>query len=425
MKTFSNNEAYAKGLLASFVIMMIPQMAHVSSNAKTILYATCYLLSILSMLVCLKKYELFISRYRMLALVCYITIVSISLVYDIAESKFVEPNDFFDIFIKLASFIIYYLITPKNLSIKDMRFFFLGVTTITVVACIYNLAINFNSMMHVTSIVNSYSANFMSFFANRNTFAMYLFAGIFCTIIALKQNETKRRYLEIALVLELLNLLFTMSRGSILATAIVLAPSLYKYLKRHKCMMFIAITSMTICALVILGNPEIRDIIIKLFIRPDAGTSGRVALWETGLAIAKEKNILFGTGYYTALKTAGISQFHSLFVDTIVDMGIFGLVLKLGIFICIYAKLSKNGNENDIRDVYKWGFCALIFLSAFESVNILALGSTEMLYTILFLSVPSVLSQKNQSRTTRDFRIRHQLEPSFRELPLKAEKAYV
>lgn len=387
------NNGYAKALLVAFILMMFPQVFHNLSDYKTIMYALLYVLSIIVIIFYLRRYKLAFSRNRVYLLFAYIIVLLMPFLCNVISGNTIAVYDYFDVLIRLTSFIFFFLLIPKGIKAAELKTLFVGIVVVMVIACLYNVFVNFTDLLNISKIANSYSVNFMSFFSNRNTFAMYLFAGIFSALVLLKMNIGNRKILIAIMIFEIINLLFTMSRGGILATFIVLLPSLFDYFRSHRASFIIFLILLLVVSGFVMNNKEIQDIITRLFIRPDAGTSGRSDLWQEGMELVRGKRLLTGVGYYTAMSYTGISQFHSMFVDTLVDTGLFGLLFKLAIIFYVYLRIISKKYFRDLKVVFKWGIYAIVFLGVFESVNIFALGSTEMLYTILFVNVPLLISE--------------------------------
>jgi len=98
-----------------------------------------------------------------------------------------------------------------------------------------------------------------------------------------------------------------------------------------------------------------------LFNRTETLT-GRTEIWKSLVPYAK-KNILLGYGYggfwTTSLRNLIASHAHNGYLDTILDLGLIGLIIFI---IYILNILKKNANFLDEENQIPWFFLALIFM---------------------------------------------------------------
>ena len=382
------SKSFSLVLLVSFLAMVIPQILGYL-GAQVLVYSICYSVSILSLLIYYFKYKTGIKRSGPVFLLLYIITLLLPLIFNSFTGICTVDNDYIDTAIKIISTVFLFMLVPKQMKIKEYKLLFYGVSIFVVIACLFNIFINIGDMLSITSLDNSYMVSFASFFANRNTFAMYLFVGILVANLLIRLDPARKKLLVTIITLEFVNLLFTMSRGGLLAAVIVLFPSLFEAGKKHvKLVAFVVLTGLFILA----SNPNISSTFSRLVIRSDVGVSGRSELWNEGIEYSRNTNMITGTGYYTALNTIGVNQLHSMYIDTLIDTGIIGIAIKIGFFLSSLLCIKRLKDENNTKWVYLRAYLAVLLLGIFESVNIFALGSTEMLYTIFFITIPQTLS---------------------------------
>ncbi|KPG72100.1 hypothetical protein AEQ18_02365 [Enterococcus sp. RIT-PI-f] len=151
----------------------------------------------------------------------------------------------------------------------------------------------------------------------------------------------------------------------------------------------------------ILRNQEIKDFIDKFFIRSDAASSGRIDIWKLGLDIYTDGNLLWGSGFYTALDIAKnkgleVNQFHNFFVETLINGGLFELVLVLASLVyTLYAVVKSQKLNKDIKNIYFFSLIALTVLLCVESVSFYGLGFVETVNAIVFITIPLLMSNSS------------------------------
>lgn len=401
MKKYINILAYI------YILMLIPQLlSSTVLNAAYLmpLYVICYGLSVSLLILYFVKYKVCAKKSDLKYTIIFLVILLTTFISDAVLNVKIAQNDFFDMIIKVINFTLLTCFIPiDNYSLEDYKPFFKMIYFIGIISGLYNFAVNINTILHFTSITNSYMVSLSSFFANRNTYGMFLFITIFCCKYLLKLTTVNKKSYYFGFLFLLINLLLTMSRGAILATTIFLLSDFLfnsSVSKKKVCRTIIIIVLIIfITAIYLKLNPNLLEIVQRLFIRKNVGTTGRNALWIKGFNIAKSYNLFNGVGFYTGIGfTNGDIQFHSFFIDTIVECGLFGLLFKTSIIIKTYVSLMKNTLNKSIRWFYKSGYMSLIFLCFFESVNFFSLGFTETQFTLFFLTIPIIMSKNVQKR---------------------------
>src|SRR5690606_31638404 len=75
----------------------------------------------------------------------------------------------------ISFFIFVCLPSAIKITQKGLTAFFKCIVALGVIACMYNLIINFQSILHFWEIESAYEVNLSSFYTNRNSFAQFLF----------------------------------------------------------------------------------------------------------------------------------------------------------------------------------------------------------------------------------------------------------
>lgn len=390
---------YVKLLSCVYILMLLPQVlcSTIFNSSKLMpTYIACYSAATMLLSFYFIKNKVSARKKELKYIIIYFVILLLTFVSDSFFGVSIAQNDFFDMIVKIINMAFLMCFMPKDeYSLKDFKPLFLSIFIIGIISGIYNIVTNYSLILNFSRITNSYEVNFSSFFANRNTYGTFLFLTIFCTFFLYLFDNKKKIYV-LGLFFFGLNLLFTMSRGSILTT-IIFGFSYYFYSsnqKKSQIIVYVILFTLLlgIGFIILKNNPRFSSFIMKYFVRADVGTSGRGDLWVKGMNIAFSHNIFNGVGFYTGIgMTNGDIQFHSFFVDTIVDSGLLGLFFKLFVLFksyCYVKSYSKKNNNKNFYNYYKSAFVALVFLGIFESVNFFSLGFTETEFTLMFITIP-------------------------------------
>ena len=127
-----------------------------------------------------------------------------------------------DVFILILTFLMFYVVPREILNGNsfDVLSFYKIFSYFIVAACVYNIIINYNGLLHITSL-SVYSRNeIRSFFDNKNTFGFFLMYGIFSSAILRVRTREKKWIFFILLMI--LNELMAMCRSAIVMSIIAL-----------------------------------------------------------------------------------------------------------------------------------------------------------------------------------------------------------
>ncbi|MBB1509826.1 O-antigen ligase [Tessaracoccus sp. MC1756] len=283
---------------------------------------------------------------------------------------------------------------------RDVHRIMQAVIGLAVAAILWGLLDLGNPLATLTQIGSSYEVNFRGFLGNRNQLGSLVFLSIVAHFVI---RATKRWSFRAASILAVqgVGLLLTMSRGAVFATVIFLLA--YFLLKRSLLwgMVGALAAGLTLFGLLDLV-PDSMDVLQRLFIREDAGLSGRDLLWAHGLEIFS-LSPLVGVGAFQALDVATgrgmtIPQFHSFYIETLAGGGILELALVLGALFYTGLLAFRSARRDPVARVYVAAFVGLAFLATFESVGFLSIGYVDTLFGVLFLTVPiSMFPRKKDS----------------------------
>jgi hypothetical protein len=345
----------------------------------------------------------------LLSLIQMLPIVS-NLVYNINFNHF----DIINTIATPLNFLMFFglMINTKTTQEKINTFMklFLG---FAVLACFYNIVEYWPSIVTLEQIESTYEVNLKSFFPNRNQFGMFLFLSLVAHHYLV--NYYNNNVLKILIfILQISNLILTMSRGAILAMTVFYLFLYFQYLKNIK-ILFSVIALLSTVFYAVFSNNEIYDFIIRNILRPEMGDTGRSEIWLIGLEVYFKNNLITGVGYHTGVAMAqnmGLEydQFHNFFVDTLVRGGILDLLFIISILIFVFQRFIKKCADKNYKKIYVSSVLGVLALSIFESVGLFSLGFVDTLFTTFFVSIPLLISnsynysKKSGSRLNSDFK---------------------
>lgn len=293
--------------------------------------------------------------------------------------------------------IIYLFLVCTRLAIDEKALikFMKWIVWIGVIACAYNLVFNFADIMNVSDLTNSYQANFKSFFANRNQFAIFLAMMIIASLYVLKSMEYKSRLYKLFFVIATVSLLLTFSRTAIAAVGLFLILVAHWELRTRFFKKYLALTASIVMVLILLSLPMVQNLVNTLIVREDSisDVSGRGEIWQMGLSLVPGRDIVFGVGEFSGLERAErngfeFTQFHSFYVDSLVLGGVFWLLLMVGILLVVVMRVRKGMRYSKYYPMAYYGFVPFVILSAFESVGLFGIGYVDTIVTVFFVSIP-------------------------------------
>lgn len=403
IKQYRENRNNLTPLLISIFIMFIPFFISFTliNNTSYLLYLVA-IAYIFKVVIIGKKYMSSKISIKFLPIfTLYLILQMTTIQSNIILGLDTHMNDYINF---IAKSINYYLLFGVMLNItvteNSVRQFMKGVVIFAIVASIYNLAINFDSILNVSNITSSYQVNFKSFFPNRNQFGMLLFISI----VALNYDSSflKHKVLEHGIkILFIINLFMTMSRGAIIATAIFYVLVYIRKLRNPRIFIRVMLFLFAIY-IIIFFNSSLQSFIISNIIRADSGLAGRVDLWIMGLDIYKENNVISGVGFFTGISLAQtkgfqFDQFHSFFIDVLVSGGVFELFFIVLTVYYSYKRCNKHCSNIHYKNIFKCSLFAVAALSFVESVSLFSIGFVDTIYTIFFITIPVLLSNLKKS----------------------------
>lgn len=397
-------------LFICIVINMVPTILlgalGIPANVYTILNACAYILEVIIMLYAIRNNIKKISNKKLSILLLFFLVQILTQLINYFKWNSIEIEDIIHIFsVTINVFIFIFCCSYAEINKNDLIKFMKKMVLLGIIACIYNLFINGITMLNISNLVSSYSVSFSSFFPNRNQFGIFLLISIISNMY-LKQESEKKIYRYFIDILFIINLVLTMSRTSIIGLITVFVAKFYfDYKNKGKKISFIkAILIIILICLIVLGiiyileNEDVLKLIDTLFIRTDniETASGRVTVWENGINIVTENNLLLGVGRFMGIefnKTiygSDLENFHSIYVETFVIYGIVGLVLLAILLIYIIKNIKLSKIPKEIKSILLISIIVFLIISAFETTTRLSIGYADTISLIYFITIPII-----------------------------------
>lgn len=394
-------------MLIAFLSMLVPMILATrvfqSTSYLALLYMIGYTIQIVSMILVFLASPIKVNRNSLWMLVAYVIILILPLINDLIQGISINYYDPINSLIKVINFVFFYILMEKTEINSDGLFRFMCFFVIlSVVACVYSIVFEFNEILSIRNISNTNSLKISSFFSNRNQYGIFLVMGL---IANLYSYQLKKQKISIyVFVLQIACILSTFSRAALFSAIIIIGMMVLQTnsLKRN----IIIISILGTVGIIVLFTTGIGDYFIKNYIRLEqSGDSGRFSLWMYAWDIAKI-NLITGVGFYTGVDLAisngmGLTQFHNMFFDLLVDGGILEVLFVVALFCTIYRHCARKCANKRILSVYRASLVAFIFYSCFESASVLALSYADTMFDIFYISLPLLLANMGQDNSNQ------------------------
>ncbi|MGD8199116.1 O-antigen ligase family protein [Ornithinimicrobium sp. W1679] len=308
------------------------------------------------------------------------------------------------VFVVLVGLFYRASITVSELTVLTYRF-----SLLVFFVSLYGFVAGLASFVGMTPGMSSYSVDYSSFLANRNQFGMLVFLGVASLLLTRAMRGPQRHDLLIGITL-LISVALTMSRGSLLGVAILLG-IVAAARKTTVFFLFLAPT-LLLTAVVASLHPFVRLYVVQFFIRPDVGLSGRNEIWAIGLALVFERP-LQGWGSFVGLAEAealgmGVGQFHSFWLEQLIDWGTIGLLTMLVLLFVVWGRAYRPAPA-PVRRVLLGTGAGAIAMGTFESISVLSVGYVDIVWTISLMTIPVLIARvawysTDRRRVEGDFR---------------------
>lgn len=392
-------------IIANIFPTFLLGMFDISNTVYTMLYIIIYLLqSVIFFFLCFHKFK-YMTKYELIFLgICIINCI-FPIVCDEWENNSINIKDLIFAITVIYNTLIFVICAKKfQVCEKDIISFFKKMVIIGIISVIINLTLNFRYLSSLSIITNSYNLKFSSFFPNRNQFGLFMLMIIISNSVLMVYKNDK--FLKLLQFVFGFNLIFSMSRNSMMGLVVYYVVfNFYKYITKRQSISKNAFGALVIVIISILSfvikfqnNTNLKNILNTLFFRLEniKSGSGRFDVWQNGILIVKETNLMFGVGRYKAIElnnllfNNGLEHFHSLYIEKFVSHGLVGIIWLISLLKGVWSNI-KNISPR-IRDIFKSAFISFLVFSIFETTTRFSIGYGDTIFMIFFISVPLVLS---------------------------------
>lgn len=302
-------------------------------------------------------------------------------------------SGFIEIF---TTIIIFYLLFEKPRGTKiitthSIMEFYKIFVYFMIIACVYNMIVNANTLVNITT-VSVYSENgARSFFDNKNTFGFYLLMGSLSTMF-LRVHTKDKKWLAVSLLF-IVNELMAMCRTAMLLSLVILMMSLIlngkKTGRRLLVALFIIIGGYVIIKMV----PVLDRYFFGSVLGDTESLEARELYIQNMLPLAREEHLWVGYGGDLSRTLARVYTGNRYFHNTYLYYLISGGVLQIALFVLSALYVTKN-IITTIKRNKVIGVMCLVSLTVYlvyawiESVAWFNTQVVSMIATVFAVSMP-------------------------------------
>lgn len=421
-----NDKNILNYLFTCIVINIIPiallGIFNIPNKIYTVLTICAYGIQTLIMLFGIKDKIKNTSKKMVISIIIFFILQVITQVVNIMNFGNIEIKDIANILSVGINIYIFICMASKfELTNEQFIGFMRKMVLIGVVSCIYNFIVNFESIINIFSIQNSYELNLRSFLENRNQYGIFLIIMLISNLYII-ENTRKKAYILLHVVF-IISLILTMSRNAIIAMLLVHILYLCFNAKRilqkmnkgqKKLVLFIMLGILILISVIIIFIPSVMETIDKLFIRTYTinTESGRVKIWLNGIDMVKN-NIFTGLGRFKAIKLNNIiynsrlEQFHNVYIETLVTYGIMGLIYLIYFIVKFIKKINDSAIDKKQKNIMLISTIVFLVISCFETTCRLSIGYVDTISMIYFITIPLMytnikLKEENQCHKVKE-----------------------
>jgi len=402
MEHYINRKIYKSFLISILVMLLMMVLAtRVFSLISNLiyLYAIGYMVQLFATLYAVSSPKIRIKRLMINVLFVYFVILCIPLLNAFLSGVVINYFDPINAGVKIVNFFLFFVaVYSIKSNEKDFEKFMRIIVIISVMACLYSFFFEFEEILSIRYVTNTNALSIRSFFSNRNQYAMFLFIAFVANTYLIQISRTKLRVL--VYVIQIIGVLTTFSRGA-LFSIVVMVSLLYIQSKNAK-RKFAVFIMMIVIIIGIVFSSGLVEYFLHNYVRlEESADSGRFILWKYAWDVFVQYSYL-GVGFYTGVDIAqakgmGLSQFHNMFFDILVDGGILELLFVGTILFVVYKNCKKKCKNERLVAVYNASLLAFLFHACFESLSLFALSYADTMYTIFYVSIPILLSNMERN----------------------------
>lgn len=261
----------------------------------------------------------------------------------------------------------------------------------TVITCLWNIIMNADVILSLSFINNVYY-NMYSFFDNKNTYGIFLFAGLGSNIYLMFFNNKK--IYKLSFILILFSIIISMSRTSFLSSILFLTVGYFfvSLQKTSKIVNIFVICLVILLSITLIGG--INEYVFNILLRTEV-ESFRQPIYKAALKLFQQRPIIgFGESAFgeSLKKLCGNEYTHNGYLTVLLSGGIVYFIAY--VFIIVKA----ISNAWNIRKVHlNLGSYILAFLIATlvysmgESVVLLQTAASNFSVSLFAVVVPQLI----------------------------------
>ena len=304
----------------------------------------------------------------------------------------------------LAIIFVDSVLNEKTLKFSDTLPFYKIIVYFMLIAAIYNLIINFNSLLHITSISIYGAEGNCSFFDNKNTFGVFLiFAVLASTILRILTKEKKWIFFNAVF---LINEMMALCRTAIVLSLVMLVISFFAD-NKNKFKNILTLFVIVIAIIVFVNmNESISNYILNIFGNTNS-MDARDEYIGALLPFAKGIHLWFGYGNEGASEMAlaytGNAYYHNAYLKALMMGGILKLGLQIyAIFFSVKYGLKCRKLQKTIGNLCLLSTIVYIIYVCVESVILFDTPVVAIMAVIFIISMPILFyNSLINERTTR------------------------
>ena len=419
MKMKDNSNILDK-LYIIIVLNIIPSALYglikIPSGLYTALYAAVYFIQTLIIIFAIIRDKSIKVRKKHILLSALLIAIAISIVvYNIVVWGDIASSEYISLIANAINIVVLISISSQaTIYKKNLATFYRRIIILGIISAIINVALNYNKIFNLAALTNSYSANFSSFFPNRNQYGMFILACIVSLVnLEILTKMPKKRFI-FCMILFIAMLILSMSRNSILG--LLIFAGIYLIISENKVTknrLLAAVIIFVVSIFSIFGmiqNERLYDTVNTMFLRTETigSASGRSEVWQNGISIGSKYNPITGVGRERSIELNNVEfnnsleHFHSTYIQTYAMYGVLGLILLIGALINIISKIKKLPVKSRFRASLLAMMFAFVVMSIFETMTRFSIGYADTMGMIFYFTIPLLIISNKSSFLEND-----------------------
>lgn len=280
---------------------------------------------------------------------------------------------------------------------KNVLLFYEIFAHFILVACIYNMIINFDKLVNIASISVYGGEDICSFFDNKNTFGAFLMFGFLAITILCIVTQKKKWYLYMIIIF--INEMMALCRTAIFMTLILFVLSMLCDKKRRGRNVFILLGVSVALWIMMKQSNVFSNFIVENILGDTKSLDTREDYVSAMKPLLNGIHLLFGYGReqstQLAMQYTGNQYYHNTYLQIFMIGGMieFTFFLASLIYSMIYSIRASKKNK-------LWGMLCILSIFVYliyayiESVILFDTPSIAMTATIFVVTMPIIINQK-------------------------------